>query len=159
MPTPRIYIETTIPSAYYTSRSSPEMVEKRSRTRKWWSEAASRCEFVSSPVVFRELARGKSAHVPDRLALILELTTLPVTPEAMETAEVYVRQRVMPEDPYEDALHLALASHHNCGVLATWNYRHLANRNKFEQIRRINAARGLPFPMIASPEQLSGGVR
>lgn len=43
---------TTIPSAYYTSRSSPEMIEKRDRTRKWWSEAAPACELVSSPVVF-----------------------------------------------------------------------------------------------------------
>lgn len=96
--------------------------------------------------------------MPARLALILELTLLPITPEAMETAEVYVRQRIMPADPYEDALHLALASHHNCGVLATWNYRHLANRNKFNQIRKINAALGLSFPAITTPEQRSGGA-
>jgi predicted nucleic acid-binding protein len=159
MTTPRIYVETTIPSAYYTSRPGAEMSEKRLCTRKWWSEAAQTCELVSSPVVFRELARGKSAHVPSRLALIMDLTLLPITAEAMATAEVYVRRKIMPADPYEDALHLALASHHNCGVLVTWNYRHLANGNKFNQIRRINAELGLPFPLITTPEQLSGGTR
>lgn len=159
MPTQRIYVETTIPSAYYTSRPGAEMIEKRACTRKWWGEAAATCELVSSAVVFRELARGRSVHVPARLELLMDLTLLPVTAEAMETAEVYVRQKIMPADPYEDALHLALASHHNCGVLVTWNYRHLANSNKFNRLRRINAELGLPFPLITSPEQLSGGAR
>jgi predicted nucleic acid-binding protein len=159
MPTPRIYVETTIPSAYYTSRPGREMIEKRVSTRKWWSEAARTCELFSSPVVFRELARGSSKHVADRLALIMELRMLEVTAGAIETAEVYVSRRIMPADPFEDALHLALASHHECDLLVTWNYRHLANGNKFNQLRRINAELGLPFPLITSPEQLSGGAR
>jgi predicted nucleic acid-binding protein len=133
------------------------MVQKRILTRKWWSEAALAYELVSSPVVFRELARGRSAHVPDRLALIMELRLLEVTAGALETADTYVLRRIMPADPFEDALHLALASHHECDLLVTWNYRHLANHNKFNVIRRVNAERGLPFPTITSPQQLSGG--
>jgi predicted nucleic acid-binding protein len=157
MLTPRIYIETTIPSAYYTSRSSAEMVEKRIRTRKWWSEAASTCELVSSPVVFRELARGKSSHVPARLALLLDLTMLEVTSDANRIAKIYVERRIMPANPFEDAMHLALASYHECDALATWNYRHLANPNKFNQIRRINTELGLWIPVITTPQQLMGG--
>ena len=98
-----------------------------------------------------------SRHVPSRLALIGSLPFLEVTPAALASAELYVRRKIMPADPYEDALHLALASHHNCGVLATWNFRHLANPNKFNQIRRINVEAGLFVPAILTPQQLLGG--
>jgi predicted nucleic acid-binding protein len=145
------------PSAYFTSRSSPEMIEKRVRTRKWWSEAALACEMVSSPVVFRELARGRSAHVPARLALVLDLRMLEVTPDALRIAKVYVERRIMPANPFEDALHLAVASYHECDALATWNYRHLAKPNKFNQIRRLNMKLGLWIPVITTPKQLMGG--
>jgi predicted nucleic acid-binding protein len=158
MTTPRIYVETTIPSAYYTSRPGAEMSEKRLCTRKWWSEAAQTCELVSSAAVFRELARGRSRHVPERLALLLDLRMLEVTSEAFRIARVYVERRIMPANPFEDALHLALASYHECDALATWNYRHLANSNKFNQIRRINQELGLWIPVITTPRELMGGA-
>jgi hypothetical protein len=74
----------------------------------------------------------------------------------MATAETYVQRRIMPAHPFEDALHLALASHHGCAVLATWDFRHLANPSKFDFIRRINKQLGLPMPLITTPEDLLG---
>jgi predicted nucleic acid-binding protein len=156
MPGQRIYVETTIPSAYYTSRSSPAMVERRDQTREWWSKAMRKYDLVSSPAVFLELARGTSAHVPARLALVLRLPLLEITPEAIRTAKMYVERKIMPANPFEDALHLALASHHECWALVTWNFRHLANDNKFNQIRRINTELGLRVPVITSPQHLAG---
>lgn len=133
------------------------MAKRRETTRRWWEEAIESCELVSSAAVIREVVRGMSRHVHARLAMIGSLTLLEVRPEAVETARLYVRLRIMPADPYEDALHLALASHHNCDALVTWNYQHLANANKFAQIRRINVEMGLPVPAIVTPEQLLGG--
>jgi predicted nucleic acid-binding protein len=150
-------VETTIPSACYTNRTAPEMVKRRDTTREWWEEASASCELASSAAVIRELVNGMSRHVHPRLALIGGLPFLEVTPAALATARLYVQRRIMPADPYEDALHLALASHHNCDVLATWNFRHLANPNKFNQIRRINLEGGLFVPAILTPEQLLGG--
>lgn len=159
MHTPRIYVESSIPSAYYTSRSAPDMIERRDITRAWWKEAIESCELVSSAAVIREVVNGTSRHVHDRLRMIGTLRFLKVEPEALKTAELYVRHKVMPADPYEDALHLALASHHECDALVTWNYRHLANPNKFNQIRRIDERAGLFLPRLATPKQLLGGER
>jgi predicted nucleic acid-binding protein len=133
------------------------MAKRRDETRRWWKKASESCELVSSAAVIRELVNGMSRHVHARLALIGSLPFLDVTPAALATAELYVQRRIMPADPYEDALHLALASHHICDVLATWNFRHLANSNKFNQIRRINVESGLFVPAILTPEQLLGG--
>lgn len=133
------------------------MARRREQTRQWWSEAIESCDLVSSAAVIREVVRGTSRHVHARLAMIGSLTLLEVKPAAVATARIYVRHRIMPADPYEDALHLALASHHNCDALVTWNYKHLANPNKFDQIRRINMESGLCIPAIVTPEQLLGG--
>lgn len=63
----------------------------------------------------------------------------------------------MPADPVGDALHLALASHHRCEILVTWNYLHLANSNKLTHIRTINAELGLFVPRILTPRDLLEG--
>ncbi len=60
----------------------------------------------------------------------------------------------MPRDPEGDALHLALASYHKCDFLLTWNCRHLANANKFDSIRLVNASLGLFTPDLVTPLEL-----
>jgi predicted nucleic acid-binding protein len=62
----------------------------------------------------------------------------------------------MPRDPLGDALHLALASHHKCDYLLTWNCQHLANANKFTHIKRVNALLGLHVPILTTPLELMG---
>ena len=62
----------------------------------------------------------------------------------------------MPADPVGDALHLALASVHKADYLVTWNCRHLANANKFDHIRRVNALLGLAVPALVTPLELMG---
>jgi hypothetical protein len=59
-------------------------------------------------------------------------------------------------DPMGDALHLALASYHNCEFLVTWNCQHLANANKYGHIRRVNNLLGLYVPVLATPLELLG---
>ena len=55
-----------------------------------------------------------------------------------------------------DALHLAFASYYECDYLVTWDYRHLANANKFQHIRRVNVKLGLAVPQIVTPRELMG---
>ena len=63
----------------------------------------------------------------------------------------------MPHDPLGDALHLALASFHKCDYLLTWNCKHLANANKFQHIKRVNAMLDLYVPMLITPLELIEG--
>jgi len=63
----------------------------------------------------------------------------------------------MPNDPLGDALHLALASFHKCDYLLTWNCKHLANANKFQHIKRVNAMLDLYVPMLITPLELIEG--
>lgn len=82
------------------------------------------------------------------------LPEIPVTDEALEVAEIYIRHHLMPEGAGGDALHLALASLHEVDYLLTWNIRHLANPNKVDHMAVINRRLGLLSPVIVSPDML-----
>lgn len=73
-----------------------------------------------------------------------------------EIVAAYDKHKIMPKDPFGDALHLALASYHRCDFLVTWNCQHLANARKFGHIRRVNGMLGLYVPELVTPMELLG---
>lgn len=152
----RAYIETTIPSFYFETRSDVEIVARREWTRTWWRRAGQHYELVTSAAVIEELRRGDFPAREECLRLMEPLDLILVEPAIAEIVEAYVQRKVMPKDPIGDALHLALASYHRCDFLLTWNCRHLANANKFEHIRRVNTLLGLFVPALVTPLELLG---
>jgi hypothetical protein len=149
-----VYVETSVPSFYFETRTDPDLIARREWTRVWWSTASNRHDLVTSPAVIDELQRGDYPHRRDCLELIARLPLLAIEASVAEIVETYIARRVMPTDPAGDALHLALASLHRCDFLVTWNCRHLANANKFGHIRRVNTLLGLHVPDLVTPLQL-----
>ncbi len=149
-----VYVETSVPSFYYETRTDPDMVARRQWTRIWWSVASERHDLVTSPAVIDELEQGDYPSRGDCLELIARLPILTIEPPVLDIVEAYIARHVMPADPSGDALHLALASFHRCDFLVTWNCRHLANANKFGQIRRVNTLLGLFVPTLVTPLEL-----
>lgn len=84
------------------------------------------------------------------------IPAVPVADDIAEIVEVYIRHKVMPDNPVGDALHIALASAFKFDYLLTWNCRHLANANKFSHIRRVNTLLGLHVPLLVTPLELMG---
>ncbi len=154
---PKVYVETTIPSFYYEVRVEPEMVARREWTRRWWDDFSSEYMLVTSVAVLDELGSGDYSNKDQAIELVSSLPLVPVEPATSEIVRAYIHHKVMPADPLGDALHLALASHHKCDFLLTWNCRHLANANKFGHIRRVNTMLGLYVPLLITPLELSGG--
>ena len=152
----RIYVETTIPSFYHEVRSAPEMVARRKWTREWFDAASKTEELVTSAAVLIELERGLFPGRTDAIDMIADLIPLAITDEVEKIVEAYISSLLMPSDPSGDALHLALASFYECDFLVTWNCKHLANANKFDNIARINGILGLKIPKIVTPLELLG---
>ena len=152
----RVYVETTIPSFYFETRTAPEMVARRDWTREWWTLTSGRDELVTSPAVIAELERGQFPGKSDALVPIETLPILEITDPVLEIVEGYIWRKLMPADPTGDALHLALASYPRCDFLATWNCAHLANAKKFGQIRRVNGILGISVPSVVTPLELLG---
>ena len=55
---PKIYVETSIPSFYYETRTAPEMIARRDWTRQFWNESGQNYILVTSLAVLDELNNG-----------------------------------------------------------------------------------------------------
>jgi predicted nucleic acid-binding protein len=151
----RIYLETTVISFYHNSRTGPEMVSRQNWTRRWLDAALlGSDELVTSLAVEAELNAGEFPNKADMLKLVSCFRLLDLNDAVAEAVDAYIANRLMPNDPGGDALHLAAASFHRCDFLVTWNCRHIANANKFGHIRRVNGILGLGNPALVTPLEL-----
>ncbi len=146
-----VYIETTIPSFYYTKRAGAKSVSRMSWTRQWWDLFSDDLSLVSSVAVINELRRGASDMVEDRIRLLGKTRLLPITDEIRHLARIYIDHKIMPHDPTGDALHLAVATFHKIDVILTWNCAHLANPNKIDRIHLVNYEVGMQTPLLMTP--------
>jgi hypothetical protein len=156
MSLPSVYIETSIPSFYHTTRTDPESVARKTWTQRWWDFERGGYDLYTSDAVYDELERGDYPIKQKALDLVAELAVLPLKPPVLDVVKTYIERSVMPADPAGDALHLAIASCHKCDFLLTWNCKHLANANKFQHIRHVNADLGLFVPILVTPLELLG---
>lgn len=150
----QVYVETTIPSYYFETRTALRVRVWRDATRRWWDMHRSRYELVTSEIVIEEMKRAPAGKSADMLRLLDGVARLPNKPGVEETARFYLDHRLMPRDSLADALHVALASVHGVQFVLTWNCRHLANANKARHLAILNGRLGLPVPTITTPDLL-----
>jgi hypothetical protein len=153
---PRVYIETTIPSTYYEQRTDPQTVARHLWTRRWWDDRRCLYDVVASVAVLEELERGDFPARDSCLSLLSDVPLLPTESGIGTVVQTYTDHHLMPANPAGDALHLALASHHKCDFLLTWNCKHLANANKLGHIRAVTVMLGLFVPSLMTPLELLG---
>jgi len=152
----RVYVETSVIGAYFDERTDPVSSAQRYWTRVWWDEMRGRYEVVISRAVLDELSYPEFPHSEGALGLIRDIARVPIEEEIRRIVRTYIQEQVMPANPVGDALHLALASYHKCDYLLTWNCKHIANPNKFRQIRMCNISMGLYVPFLVTPNQFIG---
>lgn len=149
-----VYIETTIPSYYYNSRSDAELKVLSEWTRDWWDNQRENYELVSSSAVIDELSKGEHHLNNEKLELMKSVTLLPYTDEINDIIDVYIARKVMPNDPHGDAHHLAMASFYKCDILLSWNCKHIVNHQKAGHIQHVNQLLGLHVPALITPFEL-----
>ena len=148
---PSVFIETTIPSYYFESRTSPKIMTWRSVTRDWWDRYRQRYELFTSRFVLAELALAPAFKRRRAASLLKDAAILDEPPGLSEVVEYYLEHRLMPLEAGGDAVHLAMVSLHSIDFLLTWNCRHLANANKIRHLAVLNGRLKLPVPVITTP--------
>jgi predicted nucleic acid-binding protein len=148
------YIETTIPSFYFETRTSARIAAWRAATRAWWSTDRSRYQLSTSTFVLNELAMAPTRKSASCLALLDGVRVLPEHAKIQQVVREYIRRKLMHADAVGDAAHLAMCSLYGIDFLLTWNCRHLANANKVPHIRAVNERLGLFVPTLTTPFEL-----
>ncbi|GAG25498.1 unnamed protein product [marine sediment metagenome] len=146
-----VYIETTVPSYYHETRSSPRIAAWRDVTRQWWDRHRRRYDLYISRFVLAELARAPAPKAGRARSLLKGVSVLDEPPGLEEVVAYYIEQKLMPAEAGGDAVHLALASMHSMDFLLTWNCQHLANANKIQHMAVLNGRLRLHLPVITTP--------
>ena len=118
---PKVYVESSVISAYFEARTDVVSVAQRYWSRVWWDQVRPEYDVVISKAVTDELSNPNYRYSHDTLALVVDIPLVTSANEVRDIVDVYIARRLMPHDPLGDALHLALASYHKCDYLLTWN--------------------------------------
>jgi len=66
--------------------------------------------------------------------------------------ENYIKSGIIPQKKVADSLHIAYSTIFHMDILLSWNFQHLANINKEQQISILNKTLGYNYPFrMANP--------
>ena len=153
--TPRLYLETTIPS-YLVARKSRDTIMhgQQAATLNWWEHRRGDCEMFVSEFVDIEVGRGNVEMSVARAAAIQGLPRLAATEDVCDLAAEILSTGLIPAKAEVDASHIAVAAVHRMDILLTWNCAHIHNIAISRQIERICARAGWLCPAICTPFDL-----
>lgn len=147
-----VYLDSTIPSYYFDERES--LKYPCDITRKWWKEESRSFDIFISLETLAEVNRGNYPKKEKIIEFVSRIEQLAPSEQIKQIVDYYIEHTLMPKDAQGDAVHLAYTSFYKIDFLLTWNCNHLANANKKQHIRIINARLNLFTPEIITPLEL-----
>jgi len=146
----RVYLDTSIISAYHDDRALERMADTRDFPLR-----ASEYELSVSSLVREEV--GQTADLDRRrqmIGLMEGLQTHAISEDMRDLAYCYVSAGLFTLSMFNDALHVAVAVLTRQDVLLSWNFKHLVNRRKRAEVNQANVSLGLPVVEILAPTEL-----
>jgi predicted nucleic acid-binding protein len=113
-------------------------------------------EGVYMPVVSSNLV-AELAGAPDTVkAKLKEISyeEVAVNDEMTDLAQKYMLEKIVSDNYYDDALHIAIATVLKIDVLVSWNFKHIVNLNKIIRFNAVNIREGYGHLEIRSPRDL-----
>lgn len=74
-----------------------------------------------------------------------------ITEDALVLREAYIRAGILSHKCLNDALHVAVATVSECGVIISWNFKHIVHFLKIPMYNKVNMAHGYRTIAIHSP--------
>jgi len=75
----------------------------------------------------------------------------PISDEAINLQQAYIREGIVTKKSLDDALHVALATVSACDLIVSWNFKHIVHFQKIPLFNAVNALNGYNSLMIYSP--------
>ena len=153
-----VYIETSVVS-YFTSRPSRDLIiaARQQLTHEWWEYYLPQTEAFISTLIIQESEMGNTEAAKRRLEAISDLPVLELTEQVFELAKSLIETGPIPNEYFEDALHISVAAVNGIHFLITWNCHHINNPHMRSDIIRVVESFGLECPVICTPDEYMGG--
>ena len=131
----KLYLDTSIPSAYYDlSKPVRQLI-----TQKWFELDASDYELFISSLTVEEIERMQNSEKMMKIKELIatsSVTLLEFSPVALRLADEYLKHGAIPPSEPEDAYHIAIATVHGIEALASWNFKHIVSINPIRKSMR-----------------------
>ncbi|MEA3468717.1 MAG: type II toxin-antitoxin system VapC family toxin [Thermodesulfobacteriota bacterium] len=156
---PTVYIESSVIS-YLASRPSRDIITagRQAISWDWWENHRQRFELRISALVEEEISKGDYRAVKRRLSFVENISSLAISNNAIQLAELLLEDNAVPKGSEEDALHIAIAAAQGADYLLTWNFKHINNAEKKLAISHSVASFDYICPQLCSPEELGGTI-
>jgi len=146
-----LYLDTSVPSAYYDKRAK----ERMETTIKFWKEVLPQYKTYVSEITVEELENTKDKELRKRFRkLIKDFKVLRSKRVIKELARAYIEKGIFPEKYFDDARHVAMASYYEISYLVSWNYQHLVKVKTRRLVNSVNILEGFKEIEIVSPLEL-----
>lgn len=115
-------------------------------------------KIITSDIVRAEI---RAASEQRRNQLQNLITSFPVetiigTEESRHLANLYIKEGLIPNREYNDALHIAIATTNRCNFIASWNFKHMVRARVIMGVHHINHRESYGLIEIVSPEHFLG---
>jgi predicted nucleic acid-binding protein len=146
-----LYLDTSVPSAYYDKRTK----DRQKATIKFWREVLLGYEVYISEITVREIGDTKNETLRKKFRnLIKGFKVLKINEKIQNLSRTYIEKGIFPERYIDDALHVAIASSHGISYLVSWNFEHLVKVKTRKEVNSINTLEGFREIEIVSPQEL-----
>lgn len=146
-----LYLDTSVPSAYYDERAK----ERMEATIKFWKEVLPYYKTHVSEITVRELEDTKDERLRKKFRdLIKGFKVLREKKVIKDLAKAYIEKEIFSEKYIDDALHVAMASCYEISYLVSWNYEHLVKVKTRKLVNSVNILEGFREIEIVSPLEL-----
>jgi len=152
MPTPKMYLETTIFNYYFDKEREAHL-----DTVKLFEEIkAGKYEPYTSEYVTNELAKAPIEKQKLMLALLdkYNITLIKASADAERLAGIYIQEKIIPIKYTTDALHIAAASVRSLDFIVSLNFRHIVKRKTILMTEVVNVREGYKRIGIFSPMEV-----
>ena len=115
-------------------------------------------DVIVSDTVMAEIEDAHEPRKSDLLKLIEFFNCKIVQPsnEARNLANLYIKENLMPEREFNDALHIAIATTNRCDFVVSWNFKHMVRARVIMGVHHINHREGYGLIEVVSPQQFVG---
>lgn len=138
----KIYLDTSVIN-YLFAEDTPE---KQEITIDFFQNYLKDYDVFISNIVIDEINKTKDENKRNLLLNTISGYGIEIyddiIQEIIELANLYVNKELIPENKFEDALHIAYATVYEFDILLSWNFKHLANIKIQDSINSLNFENG-----------------
>ncbi len=141
----KVYLDTSVISFVYAG----DAPEKQNVTKEFFDQYLDKYEVCISSLVLTEIENTRNGELKQKLRNVVAKYNVKIIEIAEKDQEViyalakiYIKEKVIPVNKFDDAVHIAICVYYGCDILLSWNFRHLANITKQIQVNAVNIKQG-----------------